>query len=39
VLLRAGAPDVHLELYDATHAGIEYRYPGGLRYLADRLRT
>jgi hypothetical protein len=31
-------PDLHTELFDATHAGIEYRYPIGLRYLADRLR-
>ena len=30
--------DLHVELFDATHAGIEYRYPIGLRYLADRLR-
>jgi Putative esterase len=26
-----------LELFDATHAGIEYRYPKGLAFLADRL--
>jgi hypothetical protein len=25
-------------LFDATHLAIEYRYPIGLRYLADRLR-
>ena len=25
------------ELFDATHAGIEYRYPGGLAFLAERL--
>jgi len=24
-------------LFDATHAGIEYRYPGGLAFLAERL--
>ena len=37
VLLRSGAGEVHLELYDATHAGIEYRYPRGLAFLAQRL--
>ncbi|HEV3496039.1 MAG TPA: alpha/beta hydrolase-fold protein [Actinomycetes bacterium] len=26
-----------LELFDATHSGIEYRYPGGLAFLAERL--
>lgn len=36
-LERAGARDVRLELFDATHAGIEYRYPLGLRHLAARL--
>jgi Putative esterase len=25
------------ELFDATHSGIEYRYPGGLAFLAERL--
>ena len=30
-------PDLHTELFDATHAGIEHRYPLGLRYLAERL--
>ena len=25
------------ELFDATHAAIEYRYPKGLAFLADRL--
>ena len=29
--------DVSFELFDATHMGIEYRYPIGLRYLAERL--
>ena len=37
-LTAIGVPDLHTELFDATHAGIEYRYPIGLRYLADRLR-
>jgi S-formylglutathione hydrolase FrmB len=27
------------ELFDATHSGIEYRYPGGLAFLAERLRS
>jgi S-formylglutathione hydrolase FrmB len=26
-----------LELFDATHSGIEYRYPRGLAFLAERL--
>ena len=30
--------DLNVELFDATHQAIEYRYPLGLRYLADRLR-
>ncbi|NUT55720.1 MAG: alpha/beta hydrolase [Thermoleophilia bacterium] len=30
--------DLHVELFDASHLAIEYRYPIGLRYLADRLR-
>ncbi len=30
-------PDLHVELFDTTHAMIEYRYPIGLRYLAERL--
>jgi hypothetical protein len=29
--------DIFFELFDATHMGIEYRYPIGLRYLAERL--
>jgi hypothetical protein len=33
----AGAPEVRFELFDATHAAIEYRYPLALRYLAERL--
>lgn len=32
-----GVRDVHVELFDATHAAIEYRYPLGIRYLLDRL--
>jgi len=30
--------DLHVELFDATHLAIEYRYPIGLRYLVERLR-
>ncbi len=29
-----GTPNVHLELFDGGHMGINYRYPVGLRYLA-----
>jgi putative esterase len=32
-----GVTDVHFELFDATHMGIEYRYPLSLKYLAERL--
>jgi hypothetical protein len=32
-----GVTDVACELFDATHMGIDYRYPVGLRYLAERL--
>jgi S-formylglutathione hydrolase FrmB len=32
-----GVSDYFFELFDATHSGIEYRYPGSLRYLAERL--
>lgn len=32
-----GVTEVHFELFDATHAGIDYRYPLSLRYLAERL--
>ena len=37
-LTALGVRDLHVELFDATHQAIEYRYPLGLRYLADRLR-
>lgn len=37
-LTRLGVSDLHVELFDATHVAIEYRYPLGLRYLAGRLR-
>jgi len=29
--------DYFFELFDATHSGIEYRYPGAVAYLAERL--
>ena len=32
-----GVTDVSFELFDATHMSIEYRYPLGLKYLAERL--
>jgi hypothetical protein len=34
-----GVTDVFFELFDATHMGIEYRYPLSLKYLAERLRS
>jgi hypothetical protein len=36
-LERIGVTDVHFELFDGTHMGIEYRYPLGVKYLAERL--
>lgn len=32
-----GVTDVFFELFEATHMGIEYRYPLSLKYLAERL--
>jgi hypothetical protein len=32
-----GVTDIFFELFDATHASIEYRYPLSLKYLAERL--
>jgi Putative esterase len=32
-----GVTDVSFEIFDGTHMAIEYRYPTGLRYLAERL--
>jgi hypothetical protein len=32
-----GVTDVFFELFDATHMAIEYRYPVGVKYLAERL--
>jgi S-formylglutathione hydrolase FrmB len=36
-LAAIGIEDVAFELFDATHMSIEYRYPTGLAYLAERL--
>jgi hypothetical protein len=36
-LADVGVTDVSLELFDATHMNIEYRYPLSLKYLAERL--
>ena len=36
-LEKIGVTDVFFELFDATHMAIEYRYPLGIRYLAERL--
>ncbi|MFL5653809.1 MAG: alpha/beta hydrolase [Ktedonobacteraceae bacterium] len=36
-LEQIGVTDVFFELFDATHASIEYRYPLSLKYLAQRL--
>ena len=36
-LAALGVTDVFFELFDGTHAAIEYRYPIGLRYLLERL--
>ena len=36
-LSNIGVTDVYFELFDATHTAIDYRYPTGLKYLAERL--
>ena len=36
-LADVGVTDVFIEIFDATHMGIEYRYPLGVKYLAERL--
>jgi S-formylglutathione hydrolase FrmB len=33
----AGVADVQFELFEATHMAIEYRYPVGVKFLAERL--
>ena len=32
-----GISDYFFELFDGTHAGIEYRYPLAVKYLAEKL--
>jgi Putative esterase len=38
-LVKVGLPEdrVYFELFDATHAAIDYRYPMSLKWLAERL--
>jgi hypothetical protein len=36
-LAAVGVIEVHFELFEAGHFGIEYRYPFGLQHLAQRL--
>ncbi len=36
-LAEIGVTDVACEVFDAAHGGIDYRYPIGVRYLAERL--
>jgi hypothetical protein len=36
-LAAVGVTDVRFELFNATHMGIDYRYPLALRYLAEKL--
>jgi S-formylglutathione hydrolase FrmB len=36
-LAEIGVTDVCYELFDGTHMGIEYRYPLGVKYLAEKL--
>jgi hypothetical protein len=36
-LAEVGVTDVACEVFDATHMAIDYRYPIGLAYLAERL--
>jgi hypothetical protein len=36
-LIKIGVNDVHFELFDSGHWGIDYRYPLSLAYLAERL--
>ena len=36
-LAAIGVTDIFFELFDATHTAIDYRYPTGLKYLAERL--
>jgi hypothetical protein len=34
----SGVNEVFFELFDARHTQVEYRYPGGLRWILDRIR-
>jgi pimeloyl-ACP methyl ester carboxylesterase len=34
----AGVKEVFFELFDARHTQVEYRYPGALRWIVDRIR-
>ena len=36
-LAEIGVTDVACEIFEAAHGGIDYRYPGGIAYLAERL--
>ena len=36
-LVAMGITDFFFELFDATHAAIEYRYPIAMKYLAERI--
>jgi hypothetical protein len=36
-LVDVGVRDLRFELFEATHTSIEYRYPLGVEYLAERL--
>jgi len=38
-LEKIGVTDLFFELFEATHMGIEYRYPLSLKYLAERLSS
>jgi putative esterase len=38
-LAEIGVTDVACELFEAAHGGIDYRYPHGLAYLAQRLAS
>jgi hypothetical protein len=36
-LKAAGAEQIRFELFDGTHSAIEYRYPRGVQFLAEKL--
>lgn len=38
-LKQAGVEQVRFELFDGTHTAIEYRYPRGVEFLAQRLQV